>query len=352
MSLVWRKDVAWIRVKLKGIPRVQESLETNDPTVARKRHAERLAELKRESTASVEKAKVRPDGVRMWQDASDAWRTDPDRRKKRTFAGDITMLDVIDKYWRDMPLEEIDFGAIKKFKADKAAGIIGGRKKDGAPVPCSAATVNRWLALVRAVLRACAAEYGLLKSAPAVKLASGAKSRTIRFLTRDEAKKVLSHLSECYQDLVKFSLATGVRQANCCRLEWSQVNLDAEQIIFDEEAVKNGDMLAIPLNGDAMKVLRKYEGKHAARVFVNARGQTLSRPQQREWKAALAKAGIGSFRWHDLRHTWASWMRQDGVPDAVVQELGGWKDASMLRKYAHFDQRSLRKYVHHSALSE
>jgi integrase len=55
------------------------------------------------------------------------------------------------------------------------------------------------------------------------------------------------------------------------------------------------------------------------------------------WKAALEKAGITDFRWHDLRHTWASWLRQDGETLDRIQELGGWEDESMVRRYAHLD---------------
>lgn len=53
------------------------------------------------------------------------------------------------------------------------------------------------------------------------------------------------------------------------------------------------------------------------------------------WKAALLRAGIADFRWHDLRHTWASWHVQAGTPVYELQELGGWASSEMVRKYAH-----------------
>lgn len=63
------------------------------------------------------------------------------------------------------------------------------------------------------------------------------------------------------------------------------------------------------------------------------------------WKRALARAGIEDFRWHDLRHTWASWHVQTGTPLNVRQELGGWERASMVRRYAHLAADHLAEYA-------
>ncbi|HEY0447179.1 MAG TPA: tyrosine-type recombinase/integrase, partial [Allosphingosinicella sp.] len=60
---------------------------------------------------------------------------------------------------------------------------------------------------------------------------------------------------------------------------------------------------------------------------------------------ALKACGIKNFRWHDLRHTWATWLRQNDVPTWVLQELGGWKSESMVRRYAHMSVKHLRPYA-------
>ena len=59
----------------------------------------------------------------------------------------------------------------------------------------------------------------------------------------------------------------------------------------------------------------------------------------------MQRAGIAEFRWHDLRHTWASWHAQAGTPLHVLQELGGWESAEMVRKYAHLSTVHLTEYV-------
>jgi len=63
------------------------------------------------------------------------------------------------------------------------------------------------------------------------------------------------------------------------------------------------------------------------------------------WHATLKKVGITEFRWHDLRHTWASWHVQAGTPLHVLQELGGWESVEMVRKYAHLSSDHLTQYV-------
>ena len=59
------------------------------------------------------------------------------------------------------------------------------------------------------------------------------------------------------------------------------------------------------------------------------------------WRNALKQAGIKNFRWHDLRHTWASWLVQNGTPLYVLQEMGGWQSAEMVRRYAHLAPANL-----------
>lgn len=65
----------------------------------------------------------------------------------------------------------------------------------------------------------------------------------------------------------------------------------------------------------------------------------------KSWKAALRRAGIEDFRFHDLRHTWASWLVQAGVPLSVQQEMGGWENIEMVRRYAHLAPNHLTEHA-------
>jgi len=71
----------------------------------------------------------------------------------------------------------------------------------------------------------------------------------------------------------------------------------------------------------------------------------VKQPNNWAWRKALKRAGIINFRWHDLRHTWASWHVQAGTPQYVLQELGGWSSAEMVRRYAHLSSEHLARYA-------
>jgi len=83
----------------------------------------------------------------------------------------------------------------------------------------------------------------------------------------------------------------------------------------------------------AISVTRQV-GKHPVRVFTY-RGRPINQVNTKAWQAALKRAGIKHFRWHDLRHTWASWLTQSGLPLNVIQEMGAWQSTEMVRRYAH-----------------
>jgi integrase len=63
------------------------------------------------------------------------------------------------------------------------------------------------------------------------------------------------------------------------------------------------------------------------------------------WNIGLKKAGIEDFRFHDLRHTWASWLIQSGVPLSALQEMGGWESIEMVRRYAHLAPNHLTEHA-------
>lgn len=84
----------------------------------------------------------------------------------------------------------------------------------------------------------------------------------------------------------------------------------------------------------ALAVLVRQIGKRPTRVFTYA-DKPLANAGTRAWRSALLRADIKNFRWHDLRHTWATWQRQAGTPTHELQRLGGWKSSVMVERYAH-----------------
>lgn len=97
-----------------------------------------------------------------------------------------------------------------------------------------------------------------------------------------------------------------------------------------------------------MAVIRRQVGKHLRRVFVGPDGKPLdswTTAARTGWKSGCEKAGISDFRWHDLRHTWASWHVQLGTPLFVLQELGGWETLEIVKRYAHLAPEHLQAHA-------
>lgn len=103
----------------------------------------------------------------------------------------------------------------------------------------------------------------------------------------------------------------------------------------------------VPLSDIAIEVIRRQKSKHPTNVFTY-KGKSIRRVNTGSFKKACDKAGIGHLRWHDLRHTWATWHVQRGTPLEVLQELGGWSDYKMVKRYAHFTHQHLQQYVNKS----
>jgi integrase len=97
----------------------------------------------------------------------------------------------------------------------------------------------------------------------------------------------------------------------------------------------------------AVTIFPALKGKDTKYVFTY-RGKPVNQLTTKAWYRALDKAGIKEFRWHDLRHTWASWHVQNGTPLNVLQELGGWESVEMVRRYAHLGQTHLASYSENS----
>jgi len=113
--------------------------------------------------------------------------------------------------------------------------------------------------------------------------------------------------------------------------------------IYPDQA-KARKAIAVTLNAEAVLLVRAQDGRHPKHVF-SFRKRPIKQVSTKSWYAALERAGIVDFRWHDSRHTWASWHVQNGTPLHALQELGWWESPEMVRRYAHFSAEHLAPYA-------
>ena len=161
-------------------------------------------------------------------------------------------------------------------------------------------------------------------------------------LTREEATRLLAALAPHQRQLMRFALATGLRQSNVLHLKWSQVDFERRTAWIHADEAKAREAIGVPLNGEAMAVLRDERGKHPTSVFTFHR-RPLKSMNTKAWKKGLKRAGIENFRWHDLRHVWATWHVMAGTTLGELQELGAWKSETMVKRYSHFAPEQLRR---------
>lgn len=259
-----------------------------------------------------------------WKEAVIRWLKETS--DKATHGEDKSKLTWMDEFLGELMLDEIDLDAINIIRFAKLK-------------EASKATTNRYLALIRSILIRSRDEWRWIDRAPKIRLYKEANDRE-RSLTVEQAKLLLSELPEHQYEIVLFALVTGLRQSNVLKLEWAQVNLKLKHAWVKGNESKNRKPISIPLNDIAIAVLQRQVGKHRTRVFTYE-GEPFESANTRAWRLALKRAGIENFRWHDLRHTWATWLRQAGIPTHELQRLGGWKTAAMVERYAHVAPENL-----------
>ncbi|WP_292928026.1 site-specific integrase [Nitrosomonas sp.] len=301
--------------------RVRCSAATEDKTQAQEFHDK----LKAESWRVV---KLGDKPKRTWDEAAYKWLMETEH--KASHKQDIKQVAWIQQFFRGRLLSELTREVIAEVGEVKC--------KETSP-----STANRYLATIRAILRRAALEWEWIEKAPFIRLYREPKRR-IRWIEPEQVKVLLNELPEHLADLVTFSLCTGLRKRNVTDLEWSQVDLQRNVAWIHADQAKGRKSIHVSLNATAMEILQKQIGKHPVRIFTY-RGKPINQVNTKAWRRALKRAGIENFRWHDLRHTWASWLTQKGVPLNVIQEMGAWESTEMVKRYAHLAPEQFRKHA-------
>lgn len=327
MPIYQRGDTWWIDFTAPDGSRIRRSAGTQI-----KKEAQELHDRLKAESWKVKNLGAKP--TRTWQEAVIKWLTEQDH--KRSIETDKHHLRWLDDHLGGKDLSQIDKALLER--------ITEAKKAEGS----SNATANRILSLIRAILNRAKDEWEWIDSVPNFRFLPEPKER-IRWLTHDEAARLLAELPGHLKAMARFALATGLREANVTGLKWSQVDMSRSCAWVEAHQAKAGKPIAVPLNADAMRVLRSQQGQHKEFVFVYE-GNPVLKAGGNAWRKALKRVGIEDFRWHDLRHTWASWHVQAGTPLNVLQELGGWASYDMVLRYAHLSADHLKAHADNSVM--
>jgi integrase len=261
-----------------------------------------------------------------------------------------TFYNAIAEWLKEAPRDQSDryrLKALLRRTSDLSLSGLTVSFLDDAIGPQTGAAYNRTANLIEAVLHLAQAK-GWIHAVPKIPRKPVQSART-RWLTAEEWQRLRKHLPAYMERMARFALATGLRENNVLTLRWDQIDMRRKVAWIHPDQAKAGKAVGVPLNADAMAVL---EERRAAQrdeelgrewVFPNPDGEPYYKASNRAWREARIKAGLPDVRWHDLRHTWASWAMMNGVRLEELQRLGGWKTPAMVMRYAHLAPEHLAR---------
>lgn len=242
---------------------------------------------------------------------------------KKTKDRDEEFLEWFEEHIGDEPISAIDRDAIEELR--KLALDEGWAKS----------SVDRRFCVLRAILRKCEREWRYLERAPVVPMYRPPVPEP-RWLTHEQFERLCKLLPRHLELAARFAVLTGLRMRSMLRLTWDRIDLRTKRLWIPGDHMKAGRAHGIPLSKAAMRVLRQLKtlnpkGDH---VF-QWNNKPIDDCNTKAFQNAVIAAKVAPFRWHDIRHTFASWAVQRGVTLHELMQLGDWRSYDMVLRYAH-----------------
>lgn len=214
----------------------------------------------------------------------------------------------------------------------------------------SPATVNRYLAILSHLFTIAMKEWGWVEDTPLRKVSKLKEPRgRIRFLSDDERDRLLKACQESESrflyTIVVLCLSTGARKMEIVGLTWDEVDLNRGVITLED--TKNGECRVLHITGHALQILKEHSKIRHLRTNLVFPSSDITKPIdiRSPWETALKKAEIEDFRFHDLRHSAASYLAMNGATLAEIAEVLGHKTLQMVKRYAHLSEAHTAKIV-------
>lgn len=260
-------------------------------------------------------------------------------------AVDLHSRHLVGYFGPDRFLDEIGDAEISEYRLDQI-GKLSARKR-----PISNSTINRRMEFLRTIIRRARMWGKEVQDINLKELRLDEPEARTRWLTPEESARLIECAATHLKAPIEFALYTGARLSNVVGLRWEDVNLMARKITLRgvKSTKPGGKTLEIPMSLPCKELLLAQKPKKAGYVFLrhfkpNRKTGLQRKPEpitkfRRSFATACKEAGITNFRFHDLRHTAASYMIQNGVPLELVKDILGHSDISMTMKYAHHSDK-------------
>ncbi len=249
------------------------------------------------------------------------------------------------RFWTEQ-LGDVKLHRLRRAAIDKVLTELAERR--------SPATVNRYLAVLRHACGIAESKWQWMARNPIGRNFARQEPRgRVRYLNEYERPRFLracldSDHPEIYP-IVLLAMTTGARRGEIMGLSWRNVDLQAKRAILEDTKNSERRTLAlVPQVIDELKKLRKLRRLGNDLVFGHPDSQTAFR-FNRAFANALQEAGIEDFRFHDLRHTAASYLAMNGATLAEIAAILGHKTLAMVQRYAHLSDEHVRGVVESTA---
>jgi integrase len=214
----------------------------------------------------------------------------------------------------------------------------------------AASTVNRYLSALGHAFSMAVQEWGWLEDSPIRNVRKPREPRgRVRFLSDQERHQLLAACREsqnpALHTIVVLALSTGARRGELLTLRWPDVDLKRGMLTFHQ--TKNRERRAVPLTGQALSAMHQHAKVRRLNTSLVFPNPTTTRPAdiRAAWQGAIKRSGITDFHFHDLRHTFASYLAMNGASLLEIAEVLGHKTLSMVKRYAHLTEAHTRGVV-------
>ncbi len=326
MGLYRRDSVWWMRFTYNG-KQLRRSTEVTDKKLAEKIYCKVITDIVEGKWFEINHNEDKTFSEMMQKYLTEHF----PKKALKTHKRDKSLSFHLNQYFGHFRLNEISPRLIYEYKVK--------RHQDGV----APKTVNNELGISHAMNLAMK-EWEWVDSNPVSRVTKErVHNEIIRWLTFGEERCLLDASPKWLREIIIFALNTGLRREELIDLTWDRIDIANRTFTILEQKNRGKDTL--PLNEKAMGILIKRNAVISTRnkyVFYNKNGNRFDpNSLSRSFRVMVKKAGIEKFRYHDLRHTFATRLIHRGVDIYTVQRLGRWKSIQMVMRYAHHHAESL-----------
>ncbi|MFK5949315.1 MAG: site-specific integrase, partial [Methylococcales bacterium] len=251
------------------------------------------------------------------------------------------------KYLTEITKHDVRLGLDQLSNGNGLRGN-GPNKSTELPRPRANSTINRNKSVISAVLQFACNEYDLQVNVARQIRAKPVNNARMRFLSDKERLKLLA---ACKQSewgslylIVLMAITTGARRSEILNLTWGDIDFEKQNAHLHK--TKNGEPRVLPLIDEVLKELRIIKMKSKSNlVFYSELKPEKPFDFRKHWQKAVYDVELGDFRFHDLRHTCASYLAQNGATLLEIADVLGHRQIEMTKRYSHLCVEHKRRLI-------